>query len=190
MTGDHKTTAVAIARAVGIVYADRCLSLTEALQARPLAGVMAGVALRQKQQETRLVRLRKRCIAWANAVLQWLGAAAAAPTAPVLDAHGVDHADAAMQTVGFQKMRHRFRDHALVVLGEELRGLDEAMWTYVCSHDQVVFARTSPHQKVSIVQQAQRHGHIVASTGDGVNDAAALKAGGRGHRTWARRRTT
>ncbi|HBJ38544.1 MAG TPA: ATPase [Planctomycetaceae bacterium] len=61
------------------------------------------------------------------------------------------------------------------VTGVELEGLDEsAINDAVRNH--TVFARVAPQQKLDLVRAAQSIGHFVAVTGDGVNDAPALRA--------------
>lgn len=66
------------------------------------------------------------------------------------------------------------REEGRVMSGEELERLsDEALAQQIDNTD--VFARVSPHHKVRIVEALRSRGHIAAMTGDGVNDAPALK---------------
>ncbi|MGD9922829.1 MAG: HAD-IC family P-type ATPase [Pseudorhodoplanes sp.] len=65
-------------------------------------------------------------------------------------------------------------NHRAVVTGDRLEGLDEASFREV-AHDTTVFARTTPEHKLHLVEALQADGAVVAMTGDGVNDAPALK---------------
>jgi len=66
--------------------------------------------------------------------------------------------------------------HAAVVHGGELKDVTDAELDEILMyHSEIVFARTSPQQKLIIVEGCQRMGAIVAVTGDGVNDSPALK---------------
>merc|ERR1712106_184085 len=65
---------------------------------------------------------------------------------------------------------------AAVVHGGELKELSgDQLDDILIHHTEIVFARTSPQQKLIIVEGCQRMGAIVAVTGDGVNDSPALK---------------
>merc|ERR1739848_105633 len=65
---------------------------------------------------------------------------------------------------------------ACVVHGGEIKDMSEKQIDEILMyHTEIVFARTSPQQKLIIVEGCQRMGAIVAVTGDGVNDSPALK---------------
>ena len=65
---------------------------------------------------------------------------------------------------------------AAVIHGGDLRDMTPYQIDEILNnHDEIVFARTSPQQKLIIVEGCQRQGQIVAVTGDGVNDSPALK---------------
>merc|ERR1712226_633602 len=65
---------------------------------------------------------------------------------------------------------------AAVVHGSEIKSMTPKDIDDILKyHKEIVFARTSPQQKLIIVEGCQRAGMIVAVTGDGVNDSPALK---------------
>lgn len=83
-----------------------------------------------------------------------------------------DHAVTAVSIA--KKLGLSENDHE-VITGKELETMsDEELFNKVKTVS--VYARVSPQHKLRIAQQLLKHGEVVAVTGDGVNDAPALKA--------------
>jgi sodium/potassium-transporting ATPase subunit alpha len=62
-----------------------------------------------------------------------------------------------------------------IIHGSRIDALTDEQWRIIVSKRGVCFARTTPAHKLEIVRHCQELGNIVAVTGDGVNDAPALK---------------
>jgi Ca2+-transporting ATPase len=81
----------------------------------------------------------------------------------------VTTARAIAERMGLQK-----QGHVLAFSGQDLSQMDDRALAQAVE-DGVVFARVAPAQKLRLVEALQSKGEIVAMTGDGVNDAPALK---------------
>jgi Ca2+-transporting ATPase len=68
-----------------------------------------------------------------------------------------------------------FKEGNMVLTGEELDKLSDEEFEKIVEKV-TVYARVSPEHKLRIVNALKKKGHIVAMTGDGVNDAPAVKA--------------
>ena len=83
--------------------------------------------------------------------------------------HGLTGAAIAQQ-VGIARATPR------IITGADLAAMtDLELSAALATDDEVVFARTSPDAKLRITQALQQRGHVVSMTGDGVNDAPALR---------------
>ena len=73
------------------------------------------------------------------------------------------------------KQKKLIHKNALVLNGSDIDVLTDSDWRIITRYQEIVFARTTPEQKLQIVKEFQHDGYIVGVTGDGVNDAPALK---------------
>ena len=82
--------------------------------------------------------------------------------------------DHKITAVAIAKQIGIYEDGDMALTGEELDALsDEELARDITKIS--VYARVSPENKIRIVDAWQKNGNIVAMTGDGVNDAPALK---------------
>ncbi|CZR59083.1 related to PMR1-Ca++-transporting P-type ATPase located in Golgi [Phialocephala subalpina] len=65
---------------------------------------------------------------------------------------------------------------SITLSGPELITLNDNQWEQLCGYDEILFARTTPEQKLRIVKELRKSENLVGMTGDGVNDAPSLKA--------------
>jgi sodium/potassium-transporting ATPase subunit alpha len=65
---------------------------------------------------------------------------------------------------------------SLLLEGHQIARLSNDDWNVVCEYQEIVFARTTPEQKLRIVNELRERDNVVAVTGDGVNDAPAMRA--------------
>ncbi|MDZ4246377.1 MAG: HAD-IC family P-type ATPase, partial [Dehalococcoidia bacterium] len=87
-----------------------------------------------------------------------------------------DHAITA-QAIGKQIHLSREDEDVVVLTGEELSETgDSELLKIMETNDSVIFSRVSPEDKLRIVDVLKGNGDVVAVTGDGVNDAPALKS--------------
>ena len=61
-----------------------------------------------------------------------------------------------------------------VITGAQMQSIVESEYPNLVENC-AIFARVAPEQKLQLVRALQTHGHVVAMTGDGINDAPALR---------------
>lgn len=158
VTGDHYLTATAIARQVGIIDGDNIdMYVTPStLKAGPENAAIEAQAVAQEANAGRGNK-KRRC----------------KKRGYKENINNFSRTNRALHTP--------FKDtellcDAAVITGETLLDVDDIfLEEFVAIYPNIVFARTTPEQKLAIVRAYKENGFVVAVSGDGSNDAPALK---------------
>ncbi|KAM3080986.1 hypothetical protein ACMFMG_004945 [Clarireedia jacksonii] len=94
----------------------------------------------------------------------------------MLSRHSAESQKSDSTDISHEKDASYVSGRSITLSGPELISLNDNQWEQLSKYEEIVFARTTPEQKLRIVKEFQKREHIVGMTGDGVNDAPSLKA--------------